>query len=421
MAVASRDAVFIAGGQPSVTYVDRKELDMERHLARAIATPNQIVSLSGPTKSGKTVLCRHVLGDRQFLWIDGGQTRTADAVWNKICYELNYPIEVSKSTGTKTSLTAGLKTLMFSATGSQLFEFETKRTYRIDSMASAIRHLMENNIALIIDDFHYIEETARQEVLRNMKGSVFGGLHLVLLSVAHRTFDAIKAETELTGRFISVTVPEWSEGDLSLIPAKGFAALNVNCADKIINRLATEAQNSPFLMQKFCWEICFDLGIDQAPSTLTKVPNSLDLRPLFIRIARDSGLPIYERLVAGPQIRKMRMMRPLRSGGEVDVYQAVLQAIAETGPAPTISYNEMRTSLNNILEDKVPQKHEVTSVLKHLSVISQKIGTEIGVDWDDDKRTLDISDPYLRFYLRWQVRGRDARQAAVDELALGGS
>lgn len=415
MAEASRDAVFIAGGQPSVTYVDRKELDMERHLARAIATPNQIVSLSGPTKSGKTVLCRHVLGDRQFLWIDGGQTRTAEAVWNKICYELNYPIEILKSTGSKTGITAGLKTLIFSATGSQLFESETRRTYHIDSMASAIRHLMENNIALIIDDFHYIEDAARQEVLRNVKGSVFGGLHLVLLSVAHRTFDAIKAETELTGRFISVTVPEWSEDDLSLIPAKGFAALNINCPDKIIRRLATEAQNSPFLMQKFCWEICYDLGIDHASLNVVKVPNSLELQPLFIRIARDSGLPIYERLVAGPQIRKMRMMRPLRGGGEVDVYQAVLQAIAETGPTPAISYNEMRVCLNNILEDKVPQKHEVTSVLKHLSVISQKIGTEVGVDWDDDKRTLDISDPYSRFYLRWQVRGHNERSGMGTE------
>jgi hypothetical protein len=26
------------------------------------------------------------------------------------------------------------------------------------------------------------------------------------------------------------------------------------------------------------------------------------------------------------------------------------------------------------------------------------------VDWDDAKRSLDISDPYLRFYLRWQIR-----------------
>lgn len=55
-----RDEVFVAGGQPSVTYVEREDQDIVRNLARAVATPNQIVSLSGPTKTGKTVLCRKV-------------------------------------------------------------------------------------------------------------------------------------------------------------------------------------------------------------------------------------------------------------------------------------------------------------------------------------------------------------------------
>lgn len=66
-----RDQVFVAGGQPTVTYVNREQ-NVERDLARAIATPNQIVSLAGPTKSGKTVLCRKILGKRDFVWIDGG-------------------------------------------------------------------------------------------------------------------------------------------------------------------------------------------------------------------------------------------------------------------------------------------------------------------------------------------------------------
>ncbi len=400
----SRDTVFIAGGQPSITYVDRKQLDMERHLARAIATPNQIVSLSGPTKSGKTVLCRHVLDDRQYIWIEGGQSRTSEDVWQKICYELNYPIEITKGESSKTGIAASLRGLIFSATGSQLYESETKRKYTIDSLASATRHLIENDIALIIDDFHYLDDDARQEFLRNVKGSVFAGLHVVLLSVTHRTFDAIKAETELTGRFISVTVPEWSREDLSLIPEKGFTALNINCPKHIIDTLAGECQSSPFLMQKLCWEICYDLSVDLPANKILRIPSQIDLQALYTRIARDSGLPIYERLVGGPQIRKDRMKRPLRVGGDADVYQATLLAIAETGPSPSISYNELRARLNDILADKVPQKHEVTSVLKRLSKISRDIGADVGVDWDDDKRSLDISDPYLRFYLRWQIR-----------------
>jgi hypothetical protein len=70
-----RDEVFVAGGQPTYTYVERSAEHVELKFARAIATPNQIVSLSGPTKTGKTVLCRRILGDRQFVWIDGGQVK----------------------------------------------------------------------------------------------------------------------------------------------------------------------------------------------------------------------------------------------------------------------------------------------------------------------------------------------------------
>src|SRR5580658_8860532 len=80
---AHRDDVFVAGGQPTYTYVERSAEHIELKFARAIATPNQIVSLSGPTKTGKTVLCRRTLGDRQFVWIDGGQVSNGDSFWTR--------------------------------------------------------------------------------------------------------------------------------------------------------------------------------------------------------------------------------------------------------------------------------------------------------------------------------------------------
>lgn len=413
MPAISRDEVFIAGGQPSITYVDRKSLDIERQLARAIASTNQIVSLSGPTKSGKTVLCKHVMAKRPYVWVEGGQAPTAAGVWAKICYELNFPTTIDKAIKSATTGTAGLSAMIFTAGGSQLNGDETKRTYQIDSMASAVKHLTENGIALVVDDFHYMSEADRKAFVRHIKGPIFNGLRVVLLSVAHRTFDVIKAETELTGRFMSVSVPEWSKEDLRLIPEKGFAALNINCPSSIIEHLTEECQSSPFIMQKLCWDICFDLDVELPSPHPIAVPKTINLAELYIRIAKDSGLPIYERLVAGPQIRKDRIKRPLTRGGEADVYEATLLAIAETGPAQSISYNDLRGALQSVLSDKMPQKHEITSVLKHLARISREIGTDVGVDWDDDKRQLDISDPYLRFYLRWQVR-----QGAVEDMPI---
>lgn len=401
--IISRDTVFVAGGQPSITYIERSKLEMERHLARAIAAPNQIVSLSGSTKCGKTVLCRRVLGDKTYVWVEGGQIHSSGEIWDRICYELNLPHEVRKSGISKTGGTLGGE-FYVSVSGSHLRISETAKTYRINSMATALRSLTENADILVVDDFHYLEDAIRRAFLRNIKGAVFNGLRVMLLSVTHRAFDAIKAESELTGRFAAITVPEWSDDDLRKIAEKGFVALNISCPAAVIDRLVAESQQSPFLMQKFCWEICYDIGVDSKPVATVRVPTDFDLKSLFVRIAKDSGQPIYDRLVAGPQSRKQRLRRPLTEGGDADVYEVTLRAIAESGPKAALSYDEIRTQLGQLLTGDIPQKHEVTAALKHLSKISGTIGTEKGLDWDEDKRELNIVDPYLRFFLRWQIR-----------------
>jgi hypothetical protein len=96
VAKINRDSVFIAGGQPTVTYVDRANLKVEENFKRAMRVPNQIVSLAGPTKSGKTVLCRAALTGTPYVWIEGGQIETTTEIWQKCCYVLNYPIEITK-------------------------------------------------------------------------------------------------------------------------------------------------------------------------------------------------------------------------------------------------------------------------------------------------------------------------------------
>lgn len=125
---------------------------------------------------------------------------------------------------------------------------------------------------------------------------------------------------------------------------------------------------------------------------------------MFRRLSQDAGLPIYQKLAAGPQSRKVRAKRPLRRGGFADIYQAVLLALAQSGPKAVISYDELRELLSSLLAEQILQKHEITSALKHLSKISRNIGAGSAIDWDDDKREVTLVDPYLRFYLRWQVR-----------------
>lgn len=410
-----RDEVFVPGGQPTVTYVDRQEFHIERNLARAIAAPNQVVSLAGPTKTGKTVLCRKVLGDRQYVWIDGGEVDTIDTLWTSVCSDLNIPHETTTSSETSAGGDAGITTPIASARGSRLWRKSSSAKRVAHSISEALEVLVNEKIILVVDDFHYLRPEARTAFMRNVKGGVFNGLKVLLLSVTHRAFDAIKAESELTGRFTSITLPHWTIEELTQIPALGFEALHINYKQTLVDKLANEAQESPFLMQKFCWEICFDCGIERTATILARgsLRDDYDLDTMFVRLAKDAGLPIYQKLVAGPQSRKKRTKRPLRSGGEADIYEATLLALAETGPKPSISYEDLRSTLNSLLTDMMPQKHEITSALKHLSNISMKAGAEAAIDWDEDKREVNLTDPYLRFYLRWQVRSQSRTETPL--------
>jgi hypothetical protein len=83
----------------------------------------------------------------------------------------------------------------------------------------------------------------------------------------------------------------------------------------------------------------------------------------------------------------------------------VLAAIAATGPATAITYEQLRTSLRNVLADEPPQRHEVTRVLEEMNKIARdQIEGEPVVDYDDQLGTLYISDPFFAYFLRWGTK-----------------
>lgn len=50
--------VFVPGGRPAVTYVPRGERHLEDEIADYLDARHKVLSVSGPTKTGKTVLLK---------------------------------------------------------------------------------------------------------------------------------------------------------------------------------------------------------------------------------------------------------------------------------------------------------------------------------------------------------------------------
>jgi len=77
--------IFTPGFFPEHTYVERAGEHLERDLRDGLDTPGQIVSLAGPSKSGKTVLVEKVVGRENLITIQG----TAFNVQNRFGIEFS--------------------------------------------------------------------------------------------------------------------------------------------------------------------------------------------------------------------------------------------------------------------------------------------------------------------------------------------
>jgi hypothetical protein len=100
--------VFVPYDVPTVTYVYRQENDLETQLRQALKTPGLIISLSGPSKSGKTVLINKVIPKDNLIQVSGGAIKSPSELWDRILNWMESPSEVtSKSARTLTGDLAG--------------------------------------------------------------------------------------------------------------------------------------------------------------------------------------------------------------------------------------------------------------------------------------------------------------------------
>lgn len=272
----------------------------------------------------------------------------------------------------------------------------------VSSASSAINQLVEYLRPLIVDDFHYIDKSVQQSIVRSLKEPIFEGLPVILIAVPHRAYDVISVEKEMTGRVKPLPIPAWQMGELEKIAELGFKALNVGCSASLVRKMAKEAFDSPHLMQDFCAALCKANNVRETQTSLFKLEEPDDWQTFFRDMASDTSKLAFERLGIGPRQRTDRIRRTLVNDETCDIYGAVLFAIASTGPQTKLSYEDIRTGLRTVLSDEIPQAHEVTRILDKMSEIAKnEIEGEPVVDWDGSH--LYISEPFFAYYLRWGV------------------
>jgi hypothetical protein len=311
--------VFVPGGFPRHTYNPRVDLQLESRLGEVTNNLCKLVTVTGQTKSGKTVLARKVLPPEETIWIDGGTVSEEDDFWHVIIEQLELFQDTrqdnSSAVAGKIAGKAAASASLLVAKGQGEVGAEIQRTRTagksitrsVSSRVTALRGLRESRVPLVVDDFHYIPREMQGKIVRALKPLIFDGLPVVIIAIPHRRYDALKVEKEMTGRISPIDIPVWSEEELRYIPTTGFGLLNYILPKDISERLATQAIGSPHLMQDFCRGISKAMSVEQASRRKALPVTDTELDGVFRDVAETIGRPIFEQLARGPRSRTDRL------------------------------------------------------------------------------------------------------------------
>jgi hypothetical protein len=417
--------VFVPGAFPHHTYVEREGERLEDALRDALSTPGQVVSISGPSKSGKTVLVERIVGRDLLIPITGASLRSPDDVWDRALDWMDIPSTTSGSQTLTGSLggevagKGGVQIPLFakgelsaSASAEIARESGTEIVRNRRGLQQVVKEIAETEFVILLDDFHYMERVLQEEVAKALKEAVRLGVRIVTAAVSHRGDDVVRANPELRGRVRTIDLRYWSTTELSQIARAGFDTLNADVDLSVINRFAVESAGSPQLMQLLCLQSCFVLNLRERSETPRVI--NFDGGALTRIFEQTSASTDFRSLVdvldAGPRTRGTeRKTYQFTDGTQGDVYRVVLKAFADNPPQLSFPYEELlrRTSTVCVPGDS-PVGSSVTGTCLHMTKLAQeKFPKERAVDWDEQKQVLDIPDPYLLFYLRWSGRLRE--------------
>ncbi len=417
--------VFTPTSVPTYSYVDRGTHKLEEQIKNAFQIKNLVVSLSGPSKSGKTVLINKSITPEETIKINGAQIKSADDLWETVLDWMGTPEETQvvskKSIDAKASVKAGGEAgIPFVAKGKAEGEIavggstgtETRTISRNGGLNQVIREIANSDFVVFIDDFHYIPREIQPEIGRQIKAAAEAGIRICTASVPHRSDDVVRSNSELTGRLAAVDVSYWSIEELAQIANTGFRELNVDLAPKVINEMATQAFGSPQLMQAICLNLCFRFNIKDSERTHARLDvSNEELRDVFERTSTMAGdfSSLLEGLHSGPKQRgSERRIFDLSDGTRGDAYRSVLLGLTNDPAALSITYDRMLARVNKVCVGDSPSGSSVAGALAQMSLIAEKFSPK-ALEWDEN--VLDIIEPYFLFYLRYSPKLRQLASA----------
>lgn len=382
--------VFRPGAFPEYTYISRKsavsDLPYEFRLMQALKVSGFLTSLVGPSKMGKTILCEKVVGFENIVEVSGADFSMETDFWKLVAAKAGLAYEGQF-----------LSEKMIADTSDK---YSKKETYSL-TKDKIIEYYRNENLVLVIDDFHYAPEKKRMQIAQQLKDAIRRGFKAIVVSLPHRADEAVRRNADLSGRLSMINMESWEVNDLKEIAKVGFAKLNIQIEDAIAEQIAVESLSSPQLMQYICLNICTILEMSGNHEKCVK-QDILQTAYRYTTANFEYG-DVVALMQKGPHMRgKSRNRFRADNGQEYDLYELIVKSIAENPPIMKLEFEDVRARIDSLIakDCKKPTPQAIKESLAKLQeLLDGREDIFKVLDWKEG--VLYILDPLFLFYLRW--------------------
>lgn len=409
------EEIFQPTSFPQHTYIDRAistDDTYELRLKKALRSPGRLISITGSSKSGKTVLCHKAIDKSSIIDVSGAQVQSQADFWDQIAEKIRLPLEVQitqtvankVSVNAKTGATGKIPFVASADISGQVgYDRSTGQNIAEKEMRSntaIMEYLIANQKVLVLDDFHYLADDLQMYVARILKTELFNGLKAIIISLPHRADDAIRHNPDLIGRTSFIEIAPWSMEELTEIGRKGFALLKYAIDESDLKLLAQESIASPQLMQENCFNLA-DLVSAAENSTVTAELVRKAFHDTVINYSHYDS--ILQKVLRGPaQGRDKRTQYIFKDKTQADIYHLLLKSISIDPPVLSMNMDDIKARFTEVLDEseKVPASLVTSNTIMHVEKIMQEAAPKLDtIEWRE--QVLYILDPFLLFYLRW--------------------
>jgi hypothetical protein len=268
MAVRLQDVFGVPPLVKSHSYVDRGGLD--ERLRYAISTP-RVVIIHGDSKQGKTWLRQHVLAAEDCVDVQCQIGATPASILTQALgligakaelkqtskHDLGGTIDLSATgdLGIKLVAKVRLRTRLMQKLGRSTERQLTPVGQTPGDLAWVARLLLESGKRLVIEDFHYLEESSRRQFAFLLKALGDYGVHPVIIGVWSQDHLLTYYNGDLSQRVEDIHLV-WKAEELEAVLTSGSDALNITMAPSLRRELISDAYGNVGTLQALAEALC---------------------------------------------------------------------------------------------------------------------------------------------------------------------